>query len=195
MLGPAAGAAVVIDFDGPSAPPSVEQPGISSHEEEGFLIKPRGPVATVTPFRLRWNGGEVPGSVSNGSSFLQLALGDSFELFEESGLPFTPLRIDLAEYSRLVPAPTEVVFRGLYRDGRIVTANFTLDGIADGPDGEADFETFTFPSDFSGIIRLETNTEMLSIDRIALEVIPEPGTPLLLLLGFSVSTLSYRKRS
>lgn len=193
-FGPAAMAAVVIDFDGPSAPASSGQPGISSHEEAGFVIKPRGPVATVTPFRMRLNGGEVPGSVSNGSPFLQLALGDSFELFEKSGLPFTPLSIDLAEYSTLVPAPAEVLFHGFFSDGSAVSVNFGLDGIADGPGGEADFETFTFPADFSGIIRLETPTETLSIDHIVVEVIPEPGAPLLILVGFSAMILSRRKR-
>ena len=100
-------------------------------------------------------------SVSSGSRFSNDVEG--LRIVHESGLPFTPLSIDLGEYSRSVIAPS-VEFIGYREDGTTVSVQFPLDGIADGPAGAPDFQTFSFPASFANIVRLEVPTAFWSFD-------------------------------
>ena len=182
-----------IDYDiSPPAPST--QVGFGSYQEDGFTTKPLGPVLTATPFLLRRNGGSNTGFPENGSAYLQLALGDSLEVFQDSGEVFTPISVDLAEYSDLFAAVMSVGFTGYFSSGPPVTTSFSLDGIIDGTGPMADFETFLFPSSFENIIRLESTTNFFSADRLIVSV-PEPGRAALLLLGLMLAVASRQRRT
>jgi hypothetical protein len=78
-------ALVILEFEQPPVPTSGTQVGISSYFEDGFQIKPLGPEDTAPPFRIRRNAGDLADFPSNGSAYLQVALGDSFEMVDLTG--------------------------------------------------------------------------------------------------------------
>jgi hypothetical protein len=170
------------------------QVGISSYSEDGFFIKPFGPEDTIPPFRLRHNAGDVAGFPDDGSAFLQLALGDSFELVNAGANPFDAISIDLAEYSTGTPGSIGISFTGFLSGGGSTSHTFMTDGIMDGQSGVSDFETFLFPVAFSNLIRLESSTNSFSLDNLVLNAIPEPSSALLLFGGILLTVLRFRKR-
>ncbi len=177
------GALVMLEFEQAPVPTTGTQLGISSYTEEGLLVKPLGPEEDTPPFRLRRNAGDLADFPANGSPYLQLAFGDSFVMAGLSGDPFTPVSIDLAEYSAGTPGPVSITFNGFDGLGGSVSQVFLTDGINDGPGGAADFETFLFAPTFANIIRLESTTNSFSLDNLVLNVIPEPACVGLLALG------------
>ena len=94
---------------------------------------------------------------------------------------FDLLAVDLAEYSTVVPDPATVPFVGYRSDGSTVTTSFTTDGIIDGTGPLADFQTFYFGPEWSGLTRVEIPTYGWSLDNLV--VVPEPGTGVLLIGG------------
>ena len=103
------------------------------------------------------------------------------------------LSVDLAEYSTAFQQPAAVRFVGYKPDGSTVTTNMTTDGIIDGTGPLADFETFTFGPEFSGLIRVEIPTALWSLDNLRIFV-PEPGTGALLVVGAAVLAVRFLKR-
>jgi hypothetical protein len=186
---PGFSATIILTFDDAPAPPLGTQVGIADYTENGFHVQPLGPIATSSPFRLHHNGGSIPGFPEIGSPYLQLAFQDSFEMTSISGQNFTPLSVDLAEYSNLFTGPAPITFVGYFSSGGSVSHTFTTDGMNDGIGPGIDFESFAFPSSFAGIERLESTSFSFSMDNFHIEVVPEPKAPLLLamaagLLGF-----------
>src|SRR5207244_583342 len=108
----------------------------------------------------------------NGTAYLQAALGDSLKFSFINGSLFDLRSVDLAEYSTVVP-DGRARFIGYRQDGTTVTADLTTDGIIDGTGPLADFETFYFGPEFSGLTRVEVPT-FGSLDNLRVFV-PEPG--------------------
>ncbi len=89
--------------------------------------------------------------------------------------------VDLAENS-FSTEPATVQFVGYRPDGSFITTEFTTDGINDMTGPLADFQTFYFGPEFSGLTRVEIPTFGWSLDNLVI-AIPEPGGGVLLLLG------------
>ncbi len=110
-----------------------------------------------------------------------------------NGLPIDLLSVDLAEYSTGFQQPLAVQFVGYKPGGSTVTTNLVTDGIIDGTGPLADFETFTFGPEFSGLTRVEIPTIGWSLDNLGIRV-PEPGAGALALVGAAVLAVRFRKR-
>lgn len=120
----------------------------------------------------------------NGGSFLQTSFGqDPLTIQPTTGLLMTLIQVDLAEYSTTFPFLKEVIFTGYLSGGATVTNRFTTDGIIDGTGPQTDFQTFTFTSAFTGLTHVEVSSPAFSMDNLVLEVVPEPASWLLLVLG------------
>jgi hypothetical protein len=169
--GPSA-AIVIVDFNGPPAQARGTQFAISSYVEDDFLFKPLGPIRTSPPYQLARNGGGHRFYPENGSAYLQLLIGNSLEFYHLGGLPFALLSIDLAEYSTLFDYPKSISFKGIRQDGSEVTHSFLTDGVIDGGGPLADFQTFTFPGTFSGLVRVEALDVAFSLDNLVIAMAP-----------------------
>lgn len=112
--------------------------------------------------------------VHNGTVYSRDVSG--LTLRHRHGLPFTPLHIDLAEYSGTV-AETSLTFTGRTADGESVTTTFTLDGERDGPGGEPDFQTFEFPARFADLLELSGPDLEFSCDNFVFDTIIPPPLP------------------
>jgi len=111
-----------------------------------------------------------------------------------NGSVFDLISVDLAEYSTVVSDPRTVPFVGYRLDGSTVFTSFTTDGIIDGTGPVADFETFYFPSEFTGLSHVEIPTFGWSLDNLFVSV-PEPSSFALLLAGGAIVwTLRRRNR-
>lgn len=161
--------------------PSVEQRGIQEHVEDGFHLRPI--FRPMSTYSLTHNKGVTDMDSYNGGPYLQLAWGNSLEVFALDGSPFNVISIDLAEYSVLYDIWDDVGFRGYLADGSHHDVTFRIDGIVDSFGPLEDFETFFFPETFNDIVRLEATTTLYSLDNLVVEVVPEPGTLMLLGLG------------
>lgn len=111
------------------------------------------------------------------------------------GMTFTPLTIDLGEYYSTSNTDQTIHFVGHKSDGTTVNTSFDLDLLADGPDGIEDFQSFTFPPDFAGIIRLEVPNTRWRFDNLTFSTVVPPPLPVDQRLGpaFQNSTLLYSK--
>lgn len=184
-------ASISVGFGGTPDITLTDQVGVSSYTEHNLVIKPLGPIATETPFRMRINGGDAGGFAHNGSAYAQFALGDSFEMSHLMAFVFTPVQVDLAEYATSFSSPISIDFSGYFSGGGVVTTSFQLDGIVDGAGGADDFETWFFPASFAGIVRLESTSTLYSMDNLVVTIVPEPGTWLLMSIG--AVALAFRK--
>lgn len=92
------------------------------------------------------------------------------------GKTFTPLAIDLGEYSTST-TDQEILFIGHKSGGETVSAGFMLDLIADGAGGADDFQTFTFPPEFTDIVRLEVPNTKWRFDNLTFSTIVPPALP------------------
>jgi hypothetical protein len=113
---------------------------------------------------------------------LKAAAGESLSFSLIGGGIFNVIAVDLAEYSTVVPDPRTVSFYGFRSDGSTVRADFTTDGIIEGPGPIADFETFYFGPEFSGLTRVDIPTIGWSLDNLVISI-PEPASSVLLLTG------------
>jgi hypothetical protein len=111
----------------------------------------------------------------------------------DDGSSFDPVSVDLAEYSTAFQRPVVVQFVGYRPDGSTVTTNLVTDGIIDGTGPVADFQTFTFGPEFSGLTRVEIPTVLWSLDNLRLFV-PEPGTAALFVVGAIFLGLRFLRR-
>jgi len=163
-----------ITFDGAPAQPRNTQFAIAQYTEAGMIFKPSGPIDSSPPYRLTRNGGGTSFYPENGTAYLQALLGDSLEFYALNGSAFSLVSVDLAEYSMFFTSPT-VTFNGFKADGSTVSATFTLDGIIDGTGPRADFQTFSFESDFSSVVRVEVPTQGYSLDNLVISFNPVDG--------------------
>jgi hypothetical protein len=85
-----------------------------------------------------------------------------------------------------VPYAVTVPFVGYRFDGSVVNTSFTTDGIIDGTGPIADFQTFYFGPEFSGLTRVEIPTYGWSLDNLYVSV-PEPGTVALMIFGLVIA--------
>jgi hypothetical protein len=115
-------------------------------------------------------------------------LGDSLLFSFTNGMSFDMISVDLAEFSVTV-TNTTVRFIGYRFNGSTVITNITTDGVIDGPGLSADFETFNFGPEFTGLSRVEIPTIGWSLDNLVVSV-PEPSA--LTLLLFAVGLVSAR---
>ena len=100
----------------------------------------------------------------------------------------------LAEYSTVVPYARTVPFVGYRPDGSTVTVSFTTDGIIDGTGPLADFQTFYFGPEFSGVTQVRIPAYGWSLDNLVV-AIPEPGAISLVALGLGMFWAIRRKRN
>ncbi len=110
-----------------------------------------------------------------------------------NGSAFQMVSLDLAEFSTLYQEPLVVRFLGYHPDGSMVTTDFITDGIIDGTGPVADFQTFYFGPEFSGLTRVEIPTYGWSLDNLVV-TIPEPSVGGLLFLGAALGGFRFFMR-
>ena len=174
-----------ITFDG-------QPPGtgafVQQYYEANMWFRPLGIVGPGNGFVRQ--GGAFFLAPENGTAYLQAALGNSLVFSFLDNSVFDLVSVDLAEYSTTVPNAVTVPFIGYRSDGSVVNASFTTDGIIDGTGPIADFQTFHFGPEFSGLTRVEIPTFGWSLDNLV--VVPEPGTWSLIILGAGVASILFR---
>jgi len=177
-----AGLQVVLEMDWPDdVAPGVIQRGIPQWFEQGFHLRPKGPIAQQPPFDMAHNKGVDEVWPHGHGAYLQ---PDGFLVVSAIlGCSFAALAVDLAEYSVLQNISKDIGFRGFQADGTSSEVTFRLDGQIDSFGPLPDFETFFFPDTFRNIVRLETTTGGYSLDSLVVEVVPEPATLLLMCVG------------
>ena len=168
--------ALHIAFDGSLMIPAGAAYSVTDYYESDMVFKPLafsfGRVA-VNPASFR---------PDNGTAYLQAALTQSLMFSFTNGSLFQLVSVDLAEYSTVVPDAVTVPFVGYRPDGSTVAVSFTTDGIMDGTGPLADFQTFNFGPEFTGLNMVRIPRSGWSLDNLILGV-PEPATGSLLLGG------------
>lgn len=107
-----------------------------------------------------------PFSPINGSNYARFISGaENLSVKHEQGLPFTPVRMDISSNS------TTRIVQGMKADGSMVSTTFTR-----APGTGDEFQTYTFPSTFSGIVELKIPTTGYYLDNLV--VIPPAGETL-----------------
>ena len=171
----------------PTHPANTALPGtttlIPSYEEEGFTTFPSSGLPLV--------GDMTANRPQNGTAYIQVLSGQTFDVYSSSGGLFDALSVDLAEYSTLFATPQTISFTGTLDGGATVNTSFQLDGNL-GVTGIADFETFSFPATFTSLTNLRANTGLFSLDNITLQAVPEVSTTVLFTLGSIV--ILFRRR-
>jgi len=178
-----------ITFDGPPLQPPGTAYTIQQYFENSMSFTP---VSGGTGFgRVGRPTANTSAWPDNGTAFLDAAIGDSLQFSAMNGSPFSLVSVDLAEYATGFARPLTVQFVGYMPDGSTVMTNFVTDGIIDGIGPLADFQTFHFGLEFSGLRRVEVPTIGWSLDNLALwRDVPEPGTGAL--LGLAAALLGVR---
>lgn len=175
-----------ITFDGEPPQPPETSYGVLEYYEEGMRFW------SPNDLFVR-NGGGFTLAPENGTAYLQAAFGQSLAFRFTDGTLFNLHSVDLAEYSTVLPDPARVPFVGYRADGTIVRTTFTTDGIIDGTGPLADFETFNFGPEFSGLTRVEIPGDTWSLDNVVVSV-PEPSTVVFLSFGGAILWYCHRKR-
>ncbi|WP_035603379.1 hypothetical protein [Haloferula sp. BvORR071] len=136
--------------------------------------------------------------VSDGTGMNEVSNGtpttnhlEGLTVVHEEGRTFTPLAVDLAEYSISVGAPEPIVFMGEKPDGETVEFTVTLDGVRDGPGGAVDFQHFQFPAEFTDIVKLQVPTRLWSMDNFSFETLPSIPLPVDQKLAPAYGTATY----
>jgi hypothetical protein len=167
-----------ITFDGPPVQPPGTGKIVQEYYEAGMSFTPIDPNAPWAGFVRQ--GGGVTFYPENGTAYLQAGAGSTLKFVFTDNRQFSLLGVDLAEYSTVVPDGM-ARFIGYRPDGSTVTLDFTPDGIMDGTGPLADFQTFYFGPEWSGLTRVEV-PYFGSLDNLVV-AIPEPASGTLLLAG------------
>jgi hypothetical protein len=169
-----------ITFDGaPFQPPGTSY-YVQQYFESGMWFRPLGVVGPGNGFS-RLGGGRTA-RPENGTAYIAAALGDSLLFSFLTGSSFDLVSVNLAEYSTVVPNAVTVPFVGYRQDGSVVTTSFTTDGIIDGTGPLADFQTFHFGPEFTGLTRVEIPAYGWSLDNLFITV-PEPSSAAILIFS------------
>jgi hypothetical protein len=188
-------ALITLDMEGPPVQPPNTSYLIPQYFEDGFHLRPKGPIKTTAPYDLARNGGGISFYPQNGGAFLQLLSGNSLVVSKVDGGAFDVISVSLAEYSTVFPVPVQIGFRGFQANNSFADAFFTTDGVIDGTGPLIDFQTFNFPSSFSHVVRIESLTDGYSLDNLVvntLPALPEPGVTEL--LGAAAGTILMLRR-
>ena len=184
---------LTITFDGLPLQPTGTQYGVTQYYEAGMSFTPIDPNAPWASF-VR-NGGGISGFPENGTAYLQADLVSSLKFSSINGFLFELDSVDLAEYSIGFQQPVAVQFVGYKPDGSAVTTGFVTDGIIDGTGPLADFQTFSFGPEFSGLSRVEIPSVLWSLDNLVVSYgVPEPGMGILLTVGSGLLGLRLLRR-
>ena len=120
---------------------------------------------------------------SNGTPHFGNTLFSNPSFSSLSGVPFSLLSIDVAQYSISFPWQT-ATFVGHLVDGGTLTASF--------PTGSR-FITYEFPSTWSGLIKVDITSEPIAWDNVVVVPVPEPSN-LALLCSLSATIFCKRRR-
>jgi len=133
------------------------------------------------------------GAPDDGTAYLAAAFTQSLKFSLTNGSTFDLVSVDLGEYSTAFAQPITVHFVGYRSDGSTVTTDLVTDGIIDGTGPLADFQTFTFGPEFTGLTRVEIPTWAWSLDNLYVSA-PEPGSGPLFLAGGGLAWALKRRR-
>jgi hypothetical protein len=147
--------AVLIDFETASTSSGGGVDNGNPYIEDGYQITPGSSV--LYAFEDGWqsdrgsSNGTTVGSVFSGAN----GASATFTVSRTDGADFNLLSIDLAELFNdgdfaEIGGSTVYNFTG-FKTGPDVTTQLVLDGFSDGSGGAADFETFSFGAEWSGI--------------------------------------------
>jgi hypothetical protein len=181
LLGPAVAGAVTVDFEDLGVPAGGQIFDLASYASRGFVFT-SGPDAFQVPgfpdhlhigSRVSWGYNGTTILLPHGHVLMTVAGGGLFSL---QSVHLTGFQTDLED-------PIHVI--GVYSDDSTVTSILTLDGHADGPGGDVDFQAFVLPASFADLKRVEFklngtgvgNAEgLMGIDNIDATPVPEPST-------------------
>jgi|RhiMethySRZTD1v2_1073278.scaffolds.fasta_scaffold1546049_1 hypothetical protein len=147
------------------------------------------------------------GLVSNGTIYLasesESDLGRPITMTRAGGGTFTLNRFDGAETFYLSPTWFSILVTGVQSGGGVLSTLLTLDGIADGGGGVADFQTFALNwTDLVSVTfdgRLATGARGgFTVDNIVVDsatAVPEPASLTLLGTGIALAARRLRKRT
>lgn len=197
ILAGAAGSAqaTVIDFEDLAVPPGTITNG-ADLISRGFLFD------TLADHSHLANRNVL---ADNGSTYMGIddVAGENPVTFSQvGGAPFKLTSFDVSEWVEADLHAKQVEVTGHLFGGGTVVALLTLDGIADGPGGLADFQTFTFGKAWGSLssVTLKGVGSTFGGDYVAFDDIvvdrasvPEPGTLILFGIG-SAFALSRRRR-
>jgi hypothetical protein len=169
--------AIRITFDGPPEASPGSSVSLQSYSEGGISFAPIPPQDSFSRV-----GVGFPGDPQDGSAYLRAALTQSLSFDFIDGSIFSVLSVDLAEYSAAFQYPITVHFIGYRPGGSTVMTDFTTDGVIDGTGPLADFQTFYFDNEWSGLSRVEIPTWGWSLDNLVVSI-PEPASLTVLVLG------------
>ena len=183
-----------ITFNGFPSQPWGTSFSVQQYFESGMWFRPLGVVGPGNTFSRRRGGDPTPPAPDNGTAYLAAALGDSLAFSFTDGTIFSMMSVDLAEYSTVVSGAATVPFIGYRLDGSTVAVNLTTDGIIDGSGPLADFQTFQFSPEWSGLARVEIPTYGWSLDNLVVSI-PEPGTWTVMMLGAAFLGFRFFKKA
>jgi hypothetical protein len=177
--------AITITFDGPIPAGGQQSYGNNSfYAEQSFKLTPTG-------FGMQRNDPNIagPGWPDNGTIAMSVIITSFPILTYDFDEPFALLSIDLGEYSTVfADAPVSITVIGTTTLGDTLSTTFVTDGLIDGAGPLPDFEHVTFGSQWSNLQSVQFQHDSpFSMDNIevALGVVPEPSTGLLLSLGLA----------
>jgi hypothetical protein len=111
------------------------------------------------------------GYPDDGGNYLRDLPADGSLIFRHrDGLTFDARQVDLSEYSTVFTASKAIRFTGTRGDGSTVMQTFVSDGVIDGTGPLADFQTFTFSSDFHDLVELRASNSPFMVDNLALTI-------------------------
>lgn len=184
---------LLITFEGPPFLPPGTARIVQEYSESGFVFTPIDPNAPWAGF-VRSGPATDPRDPSNGTAYLQAGLMSTLKFSAVAGSSFSLVAVDLAEYSTVVPDAVTVHFIGYRPGGFVITTDCTTDGIMHGTGPLADFQTFQFGPEWSGLTRVEIPTFGWSLDNLVVSI-PEPASGMLLGLGLLGMSLFRRPRA
>jgi hypothetical protein len=162
---------IQITFDGPPPVAPSSQIASTQYIESGMIFRP---ISSLGSRNFARNGGGIVGFPDNGTAFVQAAFFQSLMFNSTNSSLFGVASVDLAGYSYILP-DFNVPFVGYRPDGSTMITTFSGTG--------TNFQTFSFPSDFSGFTRVEIPTDSWSLDNLVIQPIPEPSSFALFVLG------------